>query len=185
MPSADIATHPPGSQNSSEKMESNLDPRPHVPSPYLQQIRSLPVDFRLTDSRNSEPFEKSATTDAGNYHAISCGIAENGDLDSEVVLGFEDTVRNMDQVTEESPYSGQTMSVEDRNSVGDEELCFAASPLPSLTPTHTSPKWSDTTPYAAKKVCFTPSPERFLNALSILCEVNSIKSLLTCSKHKE
>lgn len=151
MASADTATHPPGSQNSSEKMESNLDPRPHVPSPYLQQIRSLPVDFRLTDSHNSEPFEKSATTDAGNFHAISCAIAENGDLDSETVLGFEDTVRNMDQVTQESPYSGQTMSVEDRNSVGDEELCFGASPLPSLTPTHTSPKWSDTTPYAAKK----------------------------------
>ncbi|KAK1551806.1 hypothetical protein Q3G72_005106 [Acer saccharum] len=102
--------------------------------PSLQSIKSLPVDFRLIGPPNSGWMEKS--DDA----ALS--ISENVELGNEVVGGVGN---------EDSPYSGNNVLGEDRSPVGDEDMDFVASPLPSISTSHSQNRWGDTTSYAAKK----------------------------------
>ncbi|PPD83391.1 hypothetical protein GOBAR_DD19680 [Gossypium barbadense] len=53
---------------------------------------------------------------------------------------------------EDSPYSGNTLVVEDRPSVGDEDLVSAAAPLPSVSKSNIEHRWSDITSYTTKKL---------------------------------
>jgi len=116
--------------------------------PSFQSIRSLPGDFRFAGT--SDHLEKSDVGNSGNTDVMSSSIPENGELGDAVV---EDTVGNMDhQVIEDSPYCGNALLVEDRPSIGDEELDSVASQLPSISTSRSERRWGDTTPYAAKKV---------------------------------
>ncbi|KAM3705761.1 hypothetical protein ACB098_03G102900 [Castanea mollissima] len=115
--------------------------------PSFQSIRSLPGDFRLAGT--SDHLEKSDVGNSGNTDVMSSSIPENGELGDAVVEG---TVGNMDhQVIEDSPYCGNALLVEDRPSMGDEELDSVASHLPSISTSRIERRWGDTTPYAAKK----------------------------------
>lgn len=116
--------------------------------PSFQSIRSMPGDFRFADVPASDPLEKSDVGNLGNIDVISSCIPENGDLGYTAVEG---TVGNMDQVIEDSPYSGNVISVEDRTSMGDEELDIVPSHLPSISASRSERRWCDTTTYAAKK----------------------------------
>ncbi len=109
----------------------------------------MPGDFRFADVPASDPLEKSDVGNLGNIDVISSCIPENGDLGYTAVEG---TVGNMDQVIEDSPYSGNVISVEDRTSMGDEELDIVPSHLPSISASRSERRWCDTTTYAAKKV---------------------------------
>uniref|UniRef100_A0A5B7A873 Putative myosin-1 n=1 Tax=Davidia involucrata TaxID=16924 RepID=A0A5B7A873_DAVIN len=118
-------------------------------SPSLQSIKSLPVDFRFMGSPTSHGFDKSDAVNASNNNMIPDSIPENGELAGELV---RDTDGNMDQDNDESPYSSLSLSVEERPSIGDEDLNTATSPLRSFVPSHTESRWSDTTSYVAKKM---------------------------------
>lgn len=76
--------------------------------------------------------------------AIASSIPENGS-----VSGVEDCVAN---VNEDSPYSRNIVSVEDRPSNGNEDLDSLAPPFASTTASRGEHRWSDTSSYAAKKV---------------------------------
>ncbi|KAK3222510.1 hypothetical protein Dsin_009535 [Dipteronia sinensis] len=102
--------------------------------PSLQSIKSLPVDFRLIGPPNSGWMEK--PDDA------ALNISENVELGNEVVGGVGN---------EDSPYCGNNVLGEDRSPVGDEDMDFVASPLPSISTSHSQNRWGDTTSYAAKK----------------------------------
>ncbi|PQP98353.1 myosin-1 [Prunus yedoensis var. nudiflora] len=54
-------------------------------------------------------------------------------------------------VNDDSPYSGNTISIEDGPSRGDEDLDSVAPSLPSISSSHRERRWGDTTPYAVKK----------------------------------
>ncbi|KAK4842239.1 hypothetical protein QYF36_018118 [Acer negundo] len=69
-------------------------------------------------------------------------ISENVELRNEVVGGVGN---------EDSPYSRNNVLGEDRSPVGDEDMDFVASPLPSISTSHSQNRWGDTTSYAAKK----------------------------------
>ncbi|KAL7001574.1 hypothetical protein U1Q18_002727, partial [Sarracenia purpurea var. burkii] len=120
-------------------------------SSSLQSSKSLSVDFRFVGLQTSHPSESSDVVDPSKDNImLGAIIPENGDLAGDGVEGGED-VNNMDQDTDESPYSRFNILVEGRPSVGDEDLGLTHSPLRSFVPMRTESKWSDTNAYAAKK----------------------------------
>ncbi|KAL7180755.1 hypothetical protein ACSBR1_039755 [Camellia fascicularis] len=120
-------------------------------SPSLQSIKSLPVDFRFMGSPTPRPSESFDAVNPSNSNMIPNAIPENGDVAREVVEGSEEVNNNMVPDNDESPYSRFTVTVEARSSVGDEDLDLATTPLRPFAPLRTESKWSDTTPYSAKK----------------------------------
>lgn len=119
--------------------------------PSFQSIKSMPGDFRFTGSPASDCLEKSDDGNLGNIYVISSSIPENGNLRHGVVEGVEGTVGCMGQVIEDSPYSGNAISVEDRPSIVDEELDSVVSHLSSISVSRSECRWDDTTSYTAKK----------------------------------
>lgn len=120
--------------------------------PSFQSIKSLPGDFRFTGSPASDRFGDDGNV--GNSNIIFSSIPENGDLKDSFAEGFEDSpgpLGDMDQVNDDSPYSGNTISTEDRQSRGDEDLDSVTPPLPSISLFRTERRWGDTTSYAGKK----------------------------------
>ncbi|GMP92319.1 hypothetical protein CsSME_00042593 [Camellia sinensis var. sinensis] len=120
-------------------------------SPSLQAIKSLPVDFRFMGSPTPRPSESFDAVNPSNSNMIPNAIPENGDVAREVVEGSEEVNNNMVPDNDESPYSRFNVTVEARPSVGDEDLDLATTPLRPFAPLRTESKWSDTTPYSAKK----------------------------------
>ncbi|TYJ00140.1 hypothetical protein E1A91_A13G067600v1 [Gossypium mustelinum] len=75
----------------------------------------------------------------------------NGDSGGKVVERVENGVADTEQANEDSPYSWNVLLVENRPSVGDEDLDSAAAPLPSVSKSNIGHRWSDITSYATKK----------------------------------
>ncbi|KAK5770802.1 hypothetical protein PVK06_046957 [Gossypium arboreum] len=75
----------------------------------------------------------------------------NGDSGGKVVERVENGVADTEQANEDSPYSWNVLVVENRPSVGDEDLDSAAAPLPSVSKSNIGHRWSDITSYATKK----------------------------------
>ncbi|KAG4165158.1 hypothetical protein ERO13_A13G061800v2 [Gossypium hirsutum] len=83
----------------------------------------------------------------------------NGDSGGKVVERVENGVADTEQANEDSPYSWNVLLVENRPSVGDEDLDSAAAPLPSVSKSNIGHRWSDITSYATKKVqCWFQRP---------------------------
>lgn len=122
--------------------------------PSFQPIKSLPGDFRLMGAPASDPLGKSGDRNVGNSNMFSSSIPGNGVLGVEAVEGVENSGGNVDHVNEDSPYGGNTISVEDRPSIGNEDLDTVALPLPSTSASRSEYRWGDTTSYAAKKVYY-------------------------------
>ncbi|MBA0656289.1 hypothetical protein Goklo_008658, partial [Gossypium klotzschianum] len=93
-----------------------------------------------------------ADVNSGNNGIASLRATENGDSGAKVVGRVENGVADADQAHEDSPYSGNTLVVEDGPSVGDEDLGSAAAPLPSVSKSNIEHRWSDITSYTTKKV---------------------------------
>lgn len=117
--------------------------------PSFQSIKSLPGDFRFTGSPASDCLEKSDDGNLRNTYLISSSIPENGDSSDGVVEGVEGY---RGQVIEDSPYSGNAISVEDRPLIVDEELDSVVSHLSSISASRSECRWDDTTSYTANKV---------------------------------
>lgn len=109
--------------------------------PYLQLIKSLPVDFRLVGSREPSSIGKAEALNISKTEMISESISENSELAGGGV--GNKIARNED----ESPYSSVNLALEEENFTCDESLGFAADPL-----RHNESKWNDTSYYVAKKV---------------------------------
>ncbi|XP_017971224.1 PREDICTED: myosin-1 isoform X1 [Theobroma cacao] len=119
--------------------------------PSHRLTKSLPVDFRFMGSPTSAP-SGYADVNSGNNSVASLSAPENGDSGGKVVDRVENGVADTDQANEDSPYSGNTVLVEERpSSVGDEDLDSAAATLPSVSKSNIERRWSDITSYATKK----------------------------------
>lgn len=147
---ASSKTSSPGSQNSSEKMPKSFASESRSP-PSLQSIKSLPVGFRFTGSPTSGVSGQSDDVNTENSNVICDSIPENGDLSGEVVGAIEDGAGEMDQASDDTPYDRKTIAIDERPSVGDEDLGFVAPHLRSVAPSRSEFRWADTTSYAAKK----------------------------------
>lgn len=103
-------------------------------------------------SPTSDRFEKFSDAKSRNSDVTSSSIPENGGSGDEVVEGVENSVGNVDQVNEDSPYGRNIISPEDRTSSGDEDSDSVAPPVPSISASRREHRWGDITSYAAKKV---------------------------------
>ena len=119
--------------------------------PSHRFTKSLPFDFRFMGSPTSDPIGY-ADVSSGNNRLTSLSVPENGDSGDKVVERVENGVADSDQANDDSPYSGNAMLVEDRPSVGNEDVDSAAAPLPSVSKSNIDRRWSDITSYATKKV---------------------------------
>ncbi|CAB4295995.1 unnamed protein product [Prunus armeniaca] len=132
-----------------------MSQKPRAPASF-QSLKSLPADFRFSGLPASDRFGKSDDGNLGNSNVISSSIPENGglgdiDVAEEGVEGSPGALGDMDQVNDDSPYSGNTISIEDGPSRGDEDLDSVAPSLPSISSSRRERRWGDTTPYAVKK----------------------------------
>ncbi|KAM5566371.1 myosin-1-like [Rosa sericea] len=121
-------------------------------TPSFQSIKSLPGDFRFSGAPASDRFGDD--DNVRNSNIISSSIPENGELKDSIAEGVEGSpgpLGDMDQVIDDSPYSGNTISTEDRQSRVDEDLDSVTPPLPSISSFRTERRWGDTTSYAGKK----------------------------------
>ena len=118
--------------------------------PSLESIKSLPVDFRFVGSPTSERLEKSVDVNSLNSNAVCLSFPEKNDTGNGLVEGAEDSVGN--DVSEDSPYSRTAILIEQRPSVGDEDLDTVVMPLPSISTSRRERRWSDTSSYATNKV---------------------------------
>ncbi|CAK7337854.1 unnamed protein product [Dovyalis caffra] len=117
--------------------------------PSLQSIKSLPVDFRFVGSPTSEQSAKSVDVNSVTSKTVCLSVPENNDLGNGLVERAEDSIGN--DVSVDSPYSRTAILVEQRPSVGDEDLDAVATPLPLASTSRRDRRWADTSSYAAKK----------------------------------
>lgn len=107
----------------------------------FQSIKSLPGDFRYIG-------------DQGRDGMILSDISEN----VEVASNYEDTANgkggDVGSDNDESPYYNMDMSAEDGGSLGEngDDIKDTNTPIWSPKQPHADSRWSDTTPYASKKV---------------------------------
>ena len=80
----------------------------------------------------------------------SLSFPEKNDTGNGLVEGAEDSVGN--DVSEDSPYSRTAILIEQRPSVGDEDLDTVVMPLPLISTSRRERRWSDTSSYATNKV---------------------------------
>ncbi|XP_061989784.1 myosin-1-like [Rosa rugosa] len=119
-------------------------------TPSFQSIKSLPGDFRFSGAPASDRFGDD--DNFRNSNIISSSIPENGELKDSIAEGSPGgPLGDMDQVVDDSPYTGNTVSTEDRQSSVDEDLDSVTPPLPSISSFRTERRWGDTTSYAGKK----------------------------------
>jgi len=111
--------------------------------PAFQSIKSLPPEFKFDSNRNA----KARSTDL-----IGSNGRENGAIVGEVSKEVHNRAGGMDVSDEESPYGGNGESFEDRPSYANEDSVSASLPQPSISTSSRESRWSDTTPYASKKV---------------------------------
>lgn len=134
-------------------MSQKMSKKSRAP-PSFQSIKSLPGDFRFMGSPTSDRSNKVRNSDV-----TSARIPENGSSGEEAVEGVENSVGNVDQGNEDSPYGRNIVSAEDRPSSGDEDSDSVTPPVPSISASRREHRWGDTTSYAAKKVlsgfCFS------------------------------
>ncbi|KAH1031103.1 hypothetical protein J1N35_043277 [Gossypium stocksii] len=130
--------------------------------PSHRLTKSWPVDFRFMGSPTCDPIGY-ADGNLGNNGVTNLSSPErNGDSGGKVVERVENGVADTEQANEDSPYCGNVLLVENRPSVGDEDLDSAAAPLPSVSKSNIGHRWSDITSYATKKKvqCWFQHPNR-------------------------
>lgn len=108
----------------------------------LQSIKSLPVDFRFVGDQS------------GDRMMLSDTISENVEESSDAAEGTANGRGHVGSDNDESPYCSLNVSAKDGASLGDDgdDLKDSSTPKRSLKQSYVDSKWSDTTPYASKKV---------------------------------
>ncbi|RDX87598.1 Myosin-1, partial [Mucuna pruriens] len=117
--------------------------------PALHSIKSLPPEFKLTTGNRMEN-RGDAKLRSSDVIGIGSGSPENDALIGEV----SEEAQNGDTglYDEDLAYSRKGVSLEDRPSIADEDLETIPLPFPSISMSSRERRWSDTTPYASKKV---------------------------------
>lgn len=120
--------------------------------PAFQSIKSLPPEFKFANDRNPGIVEKHGNIKYRSTDLIGSNGGENGAIVGEVSKEAHNRANAMDLFDEESPYGGNVESYEDRTSHTNEDSVSASLPVPSISKSSKESRWSDTTPYASKKV---------------------------------
>lgn len=109
-------------------------------TPSMQSLKSLPADYRFDGSPASDRLENSY---GSNVCLTNSSIPRKS--------GLRNGVNRTDTTagdSEDSPYSGHSVSIEEDSLTGDVDSGAATMPLPQSD----ERRWSDTSAYARKKV---------------------------------
>ncbi|KAL3651202.1 Myosin-1 [Castilleja foliolosa] len=109
-------------------------------SPSLQSIKSMPVDFRFM---------------GGDGMMLSDTVSENVEALSDSSQGTANGIGDAGLDNGESPYCSLYMSANGEDSLGDDDdVDFKGTAIPVGSPeqAYVDSEWSDTTPYATKKI---------------------------------
>lgn len=120
--------------------------------PAFQSIKSLPPEYKYDNNRNTGQVEKQGNVKLRSTDLIRSNGRENGAILGEVSKKANNGAGGMDLFDEDSPYGGNGESFEDRPLYADEDSVSASLPQPSISTSSRENRWSDTTPYASKKV---------------------------------
>jgi len=109
-------------------------------TPFMQSLKSLPADYRFDGSPVSDRLENSsgASVRLTNSNVPRKGGLRNGVSRTDTAAGD----------SEDSPYSGHGVFVEEQSLTDDVDSGAATMPLPQSD----ERRWSDTSAYARKKV---------------------------------
>ncbi|CAH8261127.1 unnamed protein product [Arabidopsis lyrata] len=109
-------------------------------TPSMQSLKSLPADYRFDGSPVSDRLENSsgASVRLTNSHVPRKGGLRNGVSRTDTAVGD----------SEDSPYSGHGVFVEEQSLADDVDSGAATMPLPQSD----ERRWSDTSAYARKKI---------------------------------
>ena len=124
--------------------------------PAFQSIKSLPPEFKLTNNSNAGLVGKNGDVRLRSSDLTRSSSPANGALLVEVSKEVHNRSGDMDLFDEDSPYNGKARSLEEeeRPSNADEYSESVPLPLSSISTSSRESRWSDTTPYASKKVLF-------------------------------
>ena len=121
--------------------------------PALHSIKSLPPKFKITTGNpTSGLMENHGVAKLRSSDVIGSGSPENDALIGEVAEEARDCVADVGVYDEDLVYSRKCVSLEDRPSIADEDLESVPLSFPSISISSGERRWSDTTPYASKKV---------------------------------
>ena len=121
--------------------------------PALHSIKSLPPKFKITTGNPTFGLmENHGDAKLISSDVIGSGCPENDALIGEVVEEARDCATDVGVYDEDLVYSRKCMSLADKPSIVDEDLEFVPLPFPSISISSREHRWSDTTPYASKKV---------------------------------
>jgi myosin-5 len=109
-------------------------------TPFMQSLKSLPADYRFDGSPVSDRLENSsgASVRLTNSNVPRKGGLRNGVSRTDTAAGD----------SEDSPYSGHGVFVEEQSLTDDVDSGAATMPLPQSD----ERRWSDTSAYARKKI---------------------------------
>ncbi|KAK4776584.1 hypothetical protein SAY86_005272 [Trapa natans] len=119
--------------------------------PSFLSIKSLPGDFRFMDSPESNRLQINEKSRLGSCDVTALSIPENGKLGDDIDEDANSYGGDFDQVNEDSPYSGDLVSAEERPSNDEEGVDPVALSLPSSSKPHDDNTWGDTSSYARNK----------------------------------
>ncbi|KAL5993399.1 Myosin-1 [Asimina triloba] len=115
-------------------------------TPSFKAISSLPAEFKFGRSPHSLPVQNSVALDGDDDQKASPNIHEDD------TLAGENGVGNMDQISDDSPYSRRTISIEGMHSAGEDDSDSELSRPTPFKPLHAEGRWSDTSSFGPKKV---------------------------------
>lgn len=120
--------------------------------PALQPIKSLPPGFKVIGNLTPDLMENRGDAKLRSTNVLGSSSPENGALPGEVSQEAQVRAGDMGLFDEDLAYSGKGVSLEDGPSTADEDLESVPLPFQSISTFSRERRWSDTTPYASKKV---------------------------------
>lgn len=130
--------------------------------PSLQPIKSLPPGFKVNGNMAPDRMENQGGAKLRSANVVGSGSPENGAMIGEVYEDARDRAGDVGLFDDDLAYSGKGV-LEDRPAIADEDFKSVPLPFQSVSVSSREWRWSDTTPYASKKVLMVS------DFISILC----------------
>ncbi|XP_022998949.1 myosin-1 [Cucurbita maxima] len=120
--------------------------------PSLQATKSMPVNSRFMIPQTAETLEEPYHQNVKNMEGRSIVDGENGVARDDGVNRLQYSMNNIDELNEDSPYSYNITTVEERPILDDGEDGFMPLPSPSMSASQSERRWGDTSSYTPRKI---------------------------------
>ncbi|KAG6601064.1 Myosin-1, partial [Cucurbita argyrosperma subsp. sororia] len=112
----------------------------------------MPVNSRFMIPQTAETLEEPYKQNVKNMEGRSIVDGENGVARDDGVNRLQYSMNNIDELNEDSPYSYNITTVEERPIVDNGEDGFMPLPSPSMSASQSERRWGDTSSYTPRKI---------------------------------